>query len=332
MTLIVTISTPSCVIQAGDRLITRNVTGRIEEVDAQSNKSVLYEASDGLLAISYCGNAYIEGRPTDEWLAGLLHANVRNMFADGPNPAAVQLGPLPPQELLSVDRVLQQLRESLEKLEPPFVAHNGVSVSVAGWKVKDDNAEFIAVEFSRRRGSLEGVVGSGFKRRLPTSPNSCVSWIGSGSTDDVQGAFEAAWNEIHARNPPTTNDEAAALISDLENTIIGAIRLAAEQDATVGPDVYITTLPRPYSFPIRARTRFVSDVEHPATILTPTRHIHVPDAAATGWVLTPTGCLAPSYLVGTHQINGRISSIALQGAARQGNVGGLLKTIPRQRF
>ena len=80
MTLIVTVATPCFVMQAGDRLLTREIAEEDYEIyDANSNKNVIYEASDGLLTISYAGIAFINRQPTDEWLAHLLQYQLQHL-------------------------------------------------------------------------------------------------------------------------------------------------------------------------------------------------------------------------------------------------------------
>lgn len=65
MTLILTLVTPSQVLQVSDRLVTRG-TSRFDEF---ANKNVIFLAKNALVTIGYSGLAYLDGVPTDHWLA-----------------------------------------------------------------------------------------------------------------------------------------------------------------------------------------------------------------------------------------------------------------------
>ena len=70
MTLIANVCSKDWIIQASDRLVTRSA----RPVDKNANKTVLFEARDAILSISYSGVAFLEGSPTDEWIAGKLQS------------------------------------------------------------------------------------------------------------------------------------------------------------------------------------------------------------------------------------------------------------------
>ncbi len=68
MTLILTLATPRYILQVSDRLVTRGDS----RFDPASNKIVIYHAKNALVAIGYSGLAYLEGVPTDQWIAQKL--------------------------------------------------------------------------------------------------------------------------------------------------------------------------------------------------------------------------------------------------------------------
>lgn len=332
MTLIVTAATPLFVLQAADRLITRQVAHKIEEYDAVSNKSIIYEALDGLLAISYCGNAYIDGLPTDEWIAMQLHPGVKNMYGDGPDPSAIQISPLADGDILTVDGVLQRLRERLEDLPAHTVRpYGGITLAISGRRLNGPGTPSVLVEFKRSERTREAVEATGFKRRPGVKQNSGVMWNGSGSTDEVQTCFEDAWKLIHQGNPPSLWEEFLAHFNSVRDAAVSAIHLAASRNPTVGPNVHITTIISRPGGALVAKTEFVATVNHPATIYTPTRTVHVPNAAVTSWILTANACLAPSYLVGPWVTQGKHSVIEMHGAPGQGGVHNFFQTVPRRR-
>lgn len=332
MTLIITAATPLFVLQAGDRLITRESNKEIEDYDPVSNKSIIYEASDGLLAISYCGNAYVTGIPTDEWIAMQLHPGVKDMYDYEPDPSAVQIKPLSEDNILSVDGVLQRLRERLNALpQTDVLPYGGVTISISGRRLNNPGAPAVLVEFKRSASTDGGVEATGFARRAGVKKNSGVMWIGSGSTDEVQNTFYDAWARIHEREQPASWEEHLEVFDSLRDAAVAAIRLAAARNPTVGANVHTTLIVTYPDGTISAKTEFDAAVSHPTTIRTPTRTVTVANAAVTSWILSADLCLAPSYLVGSWAIQGRHSSIRMHGAAGSGGVHGIFQTVPRRR-
>jgi hypothetical protein len=68
MTLILSVATPACALHVGDRLVSKDE----EPHDPLANKSVVFRATDGLLAFGYTGLAFLEDVPTDTWIADVL--------------------------------------------------------------------------------------------------------------------------------------------------------------------------------------------------------------------------------------------------------------------
>src|ERR1700761_1987071 len=170
MTLIVTVATPCFVMQAGDRLLTREIAEEDYEIyDANSNKNVIYEASDGLLTISYAGIAFINRQPTDEWLAHLLQPTVRNLFEGCHDPYGFSVENLASCERFSVNEVLKVLRTSLRNLASSTVSRHGLVVTVAGWRSIESLP--VLVEIRRLKGSPRLKV-DGFKHKLGKKENS----------------------------------------------------------------------------------------------------------------------------------------------------------------
>lgn len=68
MTLVLTLVTTRYVVQVADRLVTTDG----KRFDPTSNKSLIYLGRNAIVAIAYSGLAYLEGIPTDEWIAQTL--------------------------------------------------------------------------------------------------------------------------------------------------------------------------------------------------------------------------------------------------------------------
>lgn len=334
MTLIATVATPLFVMQAGDRLLTRKIArDQYETYDANSNKSVIYEASDGLVTISYAGIAFIKGQPTDEWLAHSLHPSVGSMFDDSPDPSAIGTGGNAYVEILSVSDVIKRLRTLLRNLDAKTVSHHGLVVTVAGWR--HNETQPLLIEIRRFKASARMQV-DGYRRKAGMKTNSVTSLVGSGHTDRVKVRLSDAWNEIHRNSLGKPCEDLNAHMAAIRDVLTDVIRYASKTDQTVGSDVHIASLRRPQADRIVAETHFASATRHPAYINLPPingveRIVTVDDAAVTGWVLTHGSTTAPSYLVGAWNINSAFASITMNGEQRQGNVGGFFQSIKRRR-
>ncbi|MDD1976199.1 hypothetical protein [Pseudomonas tussilaginis] len=147
MTLIITLATPMLIVQAGDRLLTQNVNGRTQQFDEKSNKSLIYEAFNGLLAISYRGKAFIQGKPTDEWIAEQLNSHLK-IPSDGTDLWSLQMATGRPCNLLTCDRVIKVLRESLSSLAKSEFIQTGLTVVITGWKEKKKRIENVLIEIT----------------------------------------------------------------------------------------------------------------------------------------------------------------------------------------
>src|SRR5262249_10085532 len=56
------------VLQVSDRLLTQGE----KSFDPIANKNVLYVATDGIISLGYTGVAFLDGIPTDQWIAEKL--------------------------------------------------------------------------------------------------------------------------------------------------------------------------------------------------------------------------------------------------------------------
>lgn len=73
MTLILSAHKRDAVVQASDRLVSQITVGRgLRPLDVVANKSVVYLASDAIVAIAFSGRAFLKNRRTDLWLTEVL--------------------------------------------------------------------------------------------------------------------------------------------------------------------------------------------------------------------------------------------------------------------
>jgi hypothetical protein len=135
LTLIVSIVTPVYVVQVGDRLvtrqwITRDRATRAKPVDGLANKCVVYAATDAFVSISYTGIAFIQGKPTDVWLAETLEADV----ASGPH-SPLRSGGVSEHRITlgaAVGRIARKLETDLGAGLPS--QGGGVTLQLVGWQ------------------------------------------------------------------------------------------------------------------------------------------------------------------------------------------------------
>jgi hypothetical protein len=116
VTLALNLSANEFAMQAADRLVSvkRLTTGTRRAFDVFSNKSVVVAASDGLLALSYTGPAFIGEATTDTWIAEVL--------CDRPVPKAQRYGSVP--GIRDVGLLMRRLRDRLSA-EVDFVRKGG---------------------------------------------------------------------------------------------------------------------------------------------------------------------------------------------------------------
>lgn len=88
MTLILSQASRWFTLQVTDRLVTR--AG--DPFDSISNKNLIYFAPDAVVSLGYTGSAYIDGTPTDWWLAETLTGL---HYDDRRRPPSIQTGRVP---------------------------------------------------------------------------------------------------------------------------------------------------------------------------------------------------------------------------------------------
>lgn len=72
MTQIINLIWGRYVYHLSDRLVTRQQRSRFSVFDPNSNKTIVYRARDGYLVVGYTGLAFLDGVPTDKFLAQLI--------------------------------------------------------------------------------------------------------------------------------------------------------------------------------------------------------------------------------------------------------------------
>lgn len=116
-------------MQVGDRRLTVG-----EDVwDPAANKSLVIAPTNGLMMLSYSGVAYIDGIPTDNWLAGKLTGQAIGDQAVFSERTPMKSGTFPTRKL---PEIVAALLAALNELPGPLTPSHRLSVLMNGltWK------------------------------------------------------------------------------------------------------------------------------------------------------------------------------------------------------
>lgn len=136
MTLHYSFVCPGFVIQIGDRLLSTSKRGKVEPWDPYSNKSLVAFCRNGLIVLSYAGSAFIDGQPTDSFLAHLLSdgaSDQRESPHFGPSTAFRRVAGL------DIGRVLDKVTAGVDARfpkQPSSQRDTGLDLLVSGWTWK----------------------------------------------------------------------------------------------------------------------------------------------------------------------------------------------------
>lgn len=184
MTLRVTFVSGDYVLQVSDRLVSVDRRAGVESYDREANKTVVYFARDAYVSIGYTGLAYLEDRPTDQWIAEkLIGEEVESRRGpSGGISQRITAGPVPPwfgigtaRRILRRERVAVTSRrhESPPGQPTPYV-HDVVHCGVAMRKTGLGRQAAVAPHRPphRGRGRRPAVSGLpvGAARRMGTRP------------------------------------------------------------------------------------------------------------------------------------------------------------------
>jgi hypothetical protein len=207
MTLII-----SCVSWYGVHHVSdRMVSSQGKPFDPVANKSVLYVAPDGIMAMSYTGTAYLAGVATDRWIAeSLAREKLEEGFGSGPAKSWPPIG-------LALTRLKHDLGLALnDPKTDPSVKHWPFELQGAGWRWGKKHAKPVAATITKEFGeSLITLVhhrealGRNEFRTLavpaahatPVVPNLRAGLRGASNAEQVEAALVAAVRERSASVP-----------------------------------------------------------------------------------------------------------------------------------
>jgi hypothetical protein len=130
-------------LQVSDRLVSVGSGRTRKKFDELSNKAIIYRARDAIVTIGYGGTAYLQGMPTDEWIAERLFGEpLPRARDDRPCMRTGRSRSFWPD----FGWAIRQLRMELESVPPDNV---GLSMTCAGWQCVRRRTRPIIVELNR---------------------------------------------------------------------------------------------------------------------------------------------------------------------------------------
>jgi hypothetical protein len=268
-------------LHVSDRLVTRGQ----HSFDPLANKSILYCANNGILAMAYTGMAFLGEVATDQWLADVL---IGNRVESGPRLPVFSLGPT---KSVDVGRALIKLTEALNnapvdvKLRAHWIAQS-FDVLIVGWQwtarrrrpiiasiCKETNSTTFRLAYRERYWFYERR-GSRFL-------------VGAGPAVNFRrAAIQDLCDRLANRQP----DEA-------EMMLVGAVRDTARRIAQVGPHCMSILIMPPNVGSVRIRYLPLGSSANALLGTSEGKTLKVP-VAYPPWIVGPNLISAPSVLSG----------------------------------
>lgn len=295
MTLIISEITSRWSLQASDRLLTVSKPSGVQAFDRLSNKTVVLHARDGVATLSYTGLAYLNGVPTDTWIAQRLNGD--EFPFDPDKDEFMSRTGMRRKQWPRLSFALKQLANSFSELaSKPSVGLKStpVLVAVSGW-----------LWYRRKR------------------PRPFIAFIGP-TTDNK---YIVGWSprrygyyflEMPLPNGYLTTDErhrldsilATADLSQATEELARTIHMVAGRTETVGADCMVVSIPHPFSEFRTITSRFIRNVH-----AVPSQPVTTPSFVAySPWFIGPNQCIAPVQMIGCSiSMQVGIYNISLEG-------------------
>ena len=150
MTLILSRIGYQAVLQISDRLITVDHT----QYDVEANKTIILVADDGVACVSYCGLAFLNGIPSDNFLAQSLTGKIDLFYGNIPN-----LGPCFNNKHRRLDNMIHAIHVALNSLFRNSLQQKRhyFGLSICGWRTRNGRSFPFILNFEKpeRRNRLQ---------------------------------------------------------------------------------------------------------------------------------------------------------------------------------
>jgi hypothetical protein len=224
VTLVLTMATPAFIIQASDRLVTKNR----KTFDPIANKSIIYRAENAIAAISYSGLAFISKIPTDEWLAQELWGAPIPRGHDGVRPALCSSAPRPNEWTLK--EAVEHLKCAIDGLPQKNIDQGGLSLSIAAMPIANNPGDAVPIVFEIERSQF--VRNCKFESKKPIDRKFVIGQIG---IPILESDIDAKLAPFRERNSGT--------VAEMEVILVELIREKSRIDSAVGPNVQTIIIP-----------------------------------------------------------------------------------------
>jgi hypothetical protein len=283
MTLILTATSHSYVVQVSDRLATLwNGKHIVGPFDTTANKNLTYLGFDGAMTLGFAGPAYIGDQPTDDWIASILADFEFPRRSDG---AILEFGQCPIHPL-TLNQACYRLTTAIDQKR---WAAAGLHISIGGFRARRHRlAPFSMKIYSK---GWRTVKAGDMRLRLDATGLRLGSVGAPWSRDQFLALVDA-----HPQRARVAID--ADVVADI---LCSLVREVASQRNDVGKDLMIIKFPRYESDPKLPRiveARFKPSTEHQGILARPDGD-HIVPLAFWPWLITPGGYRAPSASVGS---------------------------------
>lgn len=282
MTLHLTALTPTYVLQVSDRRLTRLDTRQTYPL---ANKNVVFAASDGIVTIGYTGPAYLEGVPTDTWIACKLASEDHRPFRDGKGPGMrVHYGRPQNESWPTVEQAVELLRQQTEVVSARLRGDEVMrhQIQIAGWQSHDDGFRLVSWTVENSDAKLRVFVKEADDLEKPflmsSIPDSALS------SDEVEqfNLWDSLWPQ-----------------GECMKSLVEIVRYVSKRGGPrgpVGPDCMAILLPNPDEEK-KCYFRYEPVTEGRADFLADGRSSEVP-AAFSPWLVGPGLHAPPAILTG----------------------------------
>lgn len=218
MTLILSSITRDFVVQTSDRLVT---TQSRQPFDRLSNKSIVFQARDAIVTMAYTGLAYLDGVPTDQWLAGNISGCswkdgeiIPLMF--GAIPRWSHIGPTLTRIQKGLEQVFRSKRLTKNARRMPF------ELAVAGWQWnRRGQARPTIAVVGKEKGKSSVTIA-----RLPRAEGWLGRGIGCPTSHLTSSDIESMKEDMGKANSP----------NEVKMVGVNGIRRVSNRTSVVGPD------------------------------------------------------------------------------------------------
>ncbi len=262
--------------QVSDRLLTQKLPNSVKTFHENSNKTVIYRATDAHVVVGYAGAAYLDATPTDHFIArSLLGISLpeRGIVAVGRPDSWTDLGQ-------STKRLLQDVSAALDRIARRDGCSPHLEISILGWRQQLAGKRRIApVAWSLE--SREGLHPTLSRKTHRLTQNWFTGYLAFATPAMPIERLKAEISRVQA---PSPEDLKRVLVEELR-------RRSVDHSAFIGKDCLLVTLPP--TKPLSALVRYVrSDCQAVA------QDVSLGAVAYSPWIIAPPMAWSPAVIGG----------------------------------